>query len=195
VWTISGPAPTRPGDVQTRLHCRIAGAAMTCFDRKNTQLAVDGENLRIGWFPTLAASNVIEARMTAPDTFRGTERARMLGIAIVAMPREGRRQTPDPAAPDLGGKAALLRSILHQLADGNLTLPHAGPQIELPDAASLRSLGGVQAISYLDRANTVQDDRLVADFFTLYDVRFERGERFCGLHSREDGVLDGLRCV
>jgi len=33
------------------------------------------------------------------------------------------------------------------------------------------------------------------DFFSVYFVRFTEGERLCGLHQRENGVLDAFRCV
>lgn len=33
------------------------------------------------------------------------------------------------------------------------------------------------------------------DFFSVYLVRFADGELLCGLHQRDDGMLDAFGCV
>ena len=74
----------------------------------------------------------------------------------------------------------------------NLTLPSVGP---------------VQSISYLGQETkwdwppppgTRQDIMNLPnrpDFFSVYLVRFAEGELLCGLHQRDDGVLDAFGCV
>lgn len=51
------------------------------------------------------------------------------------------------------------------------------------------------AITFMDGASILRDDKLQANFFSLYAVDFRNGEHLCGLHQRADGVLDGFRCV
>lgn len=197
-WKIVGLPAQRPGDVQVKLHCRIdllrAKPALSCFDRRNGKLTVEGENFRIIWSPTLAQSNVIEAHMTSVDSFAGEEQVLMMGIPLFRSTRTGTRLETEPGTPDAAGKADFLRSILEELRTGTFNHQYDGPLVELLDANDLQSLGTVTAITYLDGANAVRDQKVVADFFSLYAVNFQNGRLFCGLHQRDDGVLDGFRC-
>ena len=48
-------------------------------------------------------------------------------------------------------------------------------------------------VSDIDNAHT--DFPLSVFAFSAYQVEFTNGERLCGIHQREDGVLDGFLCV
>ncbi len=70
----------------------------------------------------------------------------------------------------------------------------------------LRSLGKVEAVLYLGEGSTVRPrfsdvntTHSIPAFpvfaFSAYQIEFTNGERLCGIHQREDGVLDGFVCV
>ncbi len=72
---------------------------------------------------------------------------------------------------------------------------------------TLPKVGLVQSISYLGQETkwdwppppgTKADIMNLPnrpDFFSVYLVRFADGELLCGLHQRDDGVLDAIGCV
>ena len=200
-WKITGRVGKSPNDVPLKLHCRIdlphAAPAIACFERQNPVLTVEDGKLRIIWSPTLAQSNVIDAQMTSTTSFTASERLRLMGVTVfTSTDLTGTRQEPDPGAPDAAGKAPLMRSLLDQLAKGALSQPYdATKLVVLPKADDLRALGAVTAITYMDHANASDDKKIVPDFFSLYAVDFQNGRRFCGLHQRDDGVIDGFRCA
>jgi hypothetical protein len=118
---------------------------------------------------------------------------------------EAVRITPHLDAPDTAGKAPLLHRILEQ---GWADVPQDATAMKTNDSLlALPKLGPVQSLSYLGQETkwdwppppgTKQDIMHIPnrpDFFSVYFVRFADGERLCGLHSRDDGVLDGFRCV
>ena len=120
---------------------------------------------------------------------------------------EAVRIVPQPDAPDKAGKAPLLRRILDQ---GLASVPQDADAMKKNDSViTLPKLGPVQSLSYLGQETKwdlpppgPEMDMLDImhlpnrpDFFSVYLVRFADGERLCGLHQREDGVLDAFRCV
>jgi len=117
---------------------------------------------------------------------------------------EAVRIVPQPDAPDKAGKASLLRRILDR---GVADVPQdADAMRENGSILTLPRLGAVQSLSYLGQETKWDLPPLGAemdimhlpnrpDFFSVYFVRFADGERLCGLHQREDGVLDAFRCV
>ncbi len=58
----------------------------------------------------------------------------------------------------------------------------------------LRKLGAVKAVTYLGEADEGLVNKLPF-ILSAYHVAFTNSERICGLHQREDGALDALRCV
>ena len=94
------------------------------------------------------------------------------------------RVTPEPGAPDEGGKAALLRRILaHGFAGVR--------RDETRRWAEPPKLGAITAITYVGQeAGDAQPD-----LFSTYWVAFAQGERICKLRQRADGALDGFACV
>jgi hypothetical protein len=115
------------------------------------------------------------------------------------------RVVPQPDAPDTAGKAALLRRILDQ---GLEAVPEDAAAMKKNDSIFvLPKLGPVESLSYLGQETKwdwppppgIKADRMNIpnrpDFFSVYFVRFAQGELLCGLHQRDDGVLDAFRCV
>ena len=39
------------------------------------------------------------------------------------------------------------------------------------------------------------EQQALKDYFSVYVVEFDHGERICGLHQRSDGVLDAFNCA
>lgn len=118
---------------------------------------------------------------------------------------EAVRLTPQADAPDTAGKGPLLRRILEQGLGG---VPQdAGAMKKNDSLLALPKLGAVQSLSYLGQETKldwppppgVKGDILHIpnrpDFFSVYFVKFADGERLCGLHQRDDGVLDAFRCA
>ena len=106
-------------------------------------------------------------------------------------------------AGDTGEKASLLRTTLQRLAQG-LPAPilDAASQKNLAALTrDLHALGAVQVVAYLGSSSrevpsvTRGVPKVESNFLNVYAVEFESGERICGLHSREDGVIDAFRCV
>jgi hypothetical protein len=135
--------------------------------------------------------------LTSPDSLAGSGHLLLSGIAAFRhQGLEGHRQTVAPKASDLAGKASLLRAILSELAAGRFTRAYdSGDESKVALPRDLKSLGAVTAVTYLDMAGVNRDRVIVPDFFAVYVVDFQNGQRFCGLHQREDGLLDGFRCV
>jgi len=112
------------------------------------------------------------------------------------------KRTLSKAAPDEAGKSALLARLLSEMAKG-LPLERPAEQsgnVELLTPEALRPLGAAQTVIYLGEfAKPVgtKSDGSPQYFinFSVYDVEFVNGNRLCGLHQRDDGVLDGLLCV
>jgi hypothetical protein len=118
---------------------------------------------------------------------------------------EAVRVKPDPDTPDKAGEAPLLRHILEQ---GLTAVPQdAGAMKKNDSIFNLPKLGAVESLSYLGQETKmdwpppsgVEPDIMHIpsrpDFFSVYLVRFAQGEQLCGLHQRDDGVLDAFRCV
>jgi hypothetical protein len=203
LWKITWPVTVRPGETspEATIWCRIAQAhapSVHCFDRPNGALTVADGKIRILWSPAMTPqSNVIEAEMTSADSFVGGERVRLAGITILRSGRlTGVRRQIDPQAPDAAGKATQLRLILEEWARGALSPPFEKTALlELPGREMLRQLGVIRSLAYLDRRGIWRDGIQVPDFFSLYLVEFQNGNLLCGLHQREDGMLDGFRCA
>jgi hypothetical protein len=200
-WPLSPPLPKGLGP-EAVMYCRVGLArnvpAVNCFDRRNGVLTVSDKNIRIVWSPPMTPqSNVIEAEMTSPDSFSGSERVRMAGITVIRSGGlAGVRQQINPQMPDTAGNAPQLRRILEEIARGALSRPYErAPLVELPDAQTLHALGPVQSIIYQAKTNVWRDGAWIGGFFSLYLVEFQNGNRLCGLHQRDDGVLDAFRCV
>lgn len=196
LWKIQAPQ----GD--KFLNCRIEKAASApaihCFERPvSSALTLRDNRVRVAFYPTFLQTDVIEGEMTSPDSFRGNGRVMVSGIAFLRRDGlAGLRLAALPEAPDAAGKAPMLRVLLAELASGHFNRPYDtsdGSKVALP--RDIQRLGAVAAITYLGMADSNRDHAILPDFFAVYLVNFQNGQRFCGLHVSEAGLLDGFRCV
>ncbi len=179
---------------------------------------LDGKDLHLAWGITLARA-VIDAKIESASVrvFNGVFAFKVIGIRHDApTPASARKLVLDPAAPDTAGKATLLTQTLEELAAGTIVTPHdanmalnfgqgtTGYKPNTPE--EIRSLGKVEAVVYLGEGSTVRPRFSDVDTthpvlafpvfaFSAYQVEFDNGERLCGIHQREDGMLDGFVCV
>ena len=188
--------------------CRITprkddlDASCLQFLGQSPSVTVDGTHVHFA-MGTMLARLVLDGEMVSAGDIRGHFQAKLVGIALEdPAVSEVIRVTPDPAAPDKAGKAALLRRILEEGLSG---VPYDNAEFGMKwngHVGDVPSLGAVRAIAYLGQETYWGSPPQVKggmpdrpDFFSVYDVAFADGERLCGLHQREDGVLDGFRCV
>jgi hypothetical protein len=193
----------------TKKLCRFEGKkghiTIRCFGpyyytREGTA-EIDASSVHLAWGSALARF-VIDARLNTPFSFKGTFSFKVMGITY--NDREtiaGEKIQLPKAVVDDAGKEPLLTQSLQQLSDGALVVPHdaAAMKKNLGDAKAitpnaLRALGDIQTVRYVGKTARAANGKY-PDFFSVYQVEFASGERLCGLHQREDGVLDALICV
>jgi hypothetical protein len=190
--------------------CRIAqrksNLEMSCLQVEGPPATVttDGTNVHFAW-GTMMRRLVLDVERVSAAHFRGHVQLKQWGITYENPAfADATRVTPDPAAPDKAGKAALLRQVL---GEGLAGVPQDADAMKKNDSSlSLPKLGTIQATTYLgqetkwdlpppgskpDMAHLPNRP----DFFSVYYVAFADGARLCGLHQRDDGVLDAFRCV
>ena len=149
-------------------------------------------------FGTMMARFIIDGTLQSATHFIGTNTIKLSGIGFDApTPSEGDKLTVSETTSDKGGKVALLRTIL---TSGMPNVPHDDAAIKKmnPNLSAVPQMGQVRAIAYLgpmakpQRPDQPETD---LDFFSVYAVEFDSGERICGLHQRADGVLDAFLCL
>jgi hypothetical protein len=203
---LTGMTPMKLGQM-VLVYCRVAPVQdeleMSCHQFGNVGRVTAADGLvRIG-----GSRLAFEGEQPDVNTLRGHFRSRSrLGFSQVnPAVAEAVRVVPQAEAPDNTGKAELLRRILEEgLASvpqdaeamkkngSRLTLPNAGP------VQSISYLGQETKLDWPPPPGTRVDIMNLPnrpDFFSVYFVRFADGELLCGLHQREDGVLDAFGCV
>jgi hypothetical protein len=206
VGNLTGITPLKLGQTAV-IYCRIAPLGkdlqMLCPQFGTMGWVTVGDGLvRIR-----SGSMTFEGWQPEANRLRGRFRSRTwLGISRESpATAEAVRVVLRADAPDAGGKASLLRRILEEgLASvpqdveglkrngANLTLPRIGP-IE-----SLTYLGQEAKWDWPPPPGTKPDIMNLPhrpDFYSVYLVRWAEGELLCGLHQRDDDVLDGFACV
>lgn len=203
---LTGVSPMTFGQM-AEAFCRIApagdGLEMTCLQFGiNGRVTAEDGHVRIG-----SRRMAFEGEQPDAAHLRGHFRSTSWLGASRENPAvaEGVRVTPQADAPDKAGRASLLRRILGQ---GLAGVPQDADAMKKNGSiVTLPKLGAIQAIAYLGHETkldwppppgTKPDIMHIPnrpDFFSVYLVRFSEGERLCGLHQREDGVLDAFRCV
>lgn len=168
--------------------CRIealqGGVAMHCSGLEAARVTAEGPSVQFAW-GNAAARLAIVGELESPNHFRGRFRIHLSGSGYDnPAVSEALRVTPEPGAPDQGGKAELLRRILTQGFAGL-------PRDDSRRWAEPPKLGAITAITYVGQeAGDAQPD-----LFSTYWVAFAGGERICKLRQRADGALDGFACV
>jgi len=178
--------------------CRIepvhSELTIRCLNNDAGTVVVDGDHIHFAW-GTMMARMVIDGVFRSEADFTGHAEAKLAGISLEDPGlSSGSKVNPAPVSDDKAGEAALLRTIL---IDGLEKVPH---QATIKDSSAVREtlgLGNVQAVAYLGQQNKFggpkQQD--ILDFYSVYAVEFESGERICGLHQRGDGTLDAFHCT
>lgn len=167
--------------------CRITAdgddLAIACLNFPDGHAEMDDGRIHFAW-GSMFAREVLDARLVSASRFEGSSGIKLSGVFLgSAAVSTGTKLTLTPDMPDPAGKAQLLTRAL----DGALP----GADLQLPP--SVHALGAVKRLTYLGDADDVVNKQLL--FFNTYQVAFANGERLCGLHQREDGTLDVLRCV
>jgi hypothetical protein len=182
--------------------CRIGqqqeGLMVNCMQgAQGGSVAVEATHIHLAW-GTMMARFVLDGPLQSSTYFQAASQAKLAGISLADPELSiGSKLSVAPDAPDKGGKAALLRTIL---ADGLDHVPHDEAAIK-KTAQGIREnpkLGAIQDIFYLGQQTLLGRpgaDPDQVDYFSVYAVEFDSGERICGLHQRSDGVLDGFLCI
>jgi hypothetical protein len=177
--------------------CRIEqdgqGLAIHCLARDEGRVTLDRGNIRMAWGSRMARI-AIEGVLRPDLSFAGHESFRLAGIAMLEDSKLSSGRKVDLSVPpaDRAGMAQLLRDVI---VDGLADVPHDGGVKESP--ALRTDLGSVQAIAYLGQQERFAPPGQLGGkgFFAVYAVEFEKGERICALHQRDDGTLDAFECV
>jgi hypothetical protein len=216
VWSIQAPSEmsldlthaAHFGPLTKKL-CRFEGKkdniTVRCFGSqyyaREGAAQVDGNKVHLA-FGNALIRFVIDATRDTSFHFGGTFAFKFMGIRHDDPETvTGEKIHLSTVVIDSAGDGALLTRSLQELADGALVGPHddkairnnfGGAKAVTPD--ELRTLGTIQTVRYLGKTAKEANGKS-PDFFSVYQVEFASGERLCGLHRREDGVLDGLICV
>ena len=209
VWKIAKPnfvgkdgffGPLKWGPLHEQ-YCRIGqqpeGLTVNYLLSPQGTVTVDGTHIHLAW-GTMMARMVLDGALQSSAHFQGASEVKLAGLSV-ADPElsTGSKLNIVSNAQDTGGKTALLRTIL---TEGLGHVPHDDAAIKKAARASgeIPKLGTIQDIDYLGQQTLLgkpganQDQ---VDFFSVYAVEFDSGERICGLHQRPDGVLDAFLCL
>jgi hypothetical protein len=150
-------------------------------------LEMDKQHFHLAW-GTMMARFVFDGAVDSATHFSGHFAIKFVGIPIHDPDlSEGTKIGIKPDAPDTGGKAQLLRSILEGGAP-----PHDAALQDNFAAAHALSLGKIEVIAWLGQMSG--RDHPDPAYLTVYAVEFEQGERLCALHQMPDGRLDAFQC-
>lgn len=202
---LTGMTPMKLGQV-VPVYCRIARVQdeleMSCpqFGSMGRVTLADGR-IRIG-----GSRVAFEGEQPDMNRLRGRFHSRSwLGLSQVSpIVAEAVRVVPQAEPIDAAGKTSLLRQILEQ---GLSAVPHDAEAMKRNHSNRLPSkVGQVRGIFYLGQETkwdwppppgTRADIMNLPgrpDFFSVYLVRVADDEMLCGLHQRDDGVLDAIGC-
>jgi hypothetical protein len=216
VWNIDIPtevslSPGHPAQfgAMAKRFCRFEGKkdniGIRCFSplhyaqRGTTDVA--GNKLHLSWGNALIRF-AIDAVPDSPFHFGGTFTFKFMGLSYVdPEPATGEKFNPANAVADSDGRTKLMTRALQEISAGGLRAPHDAAaikknlgEIDALSAESLGALGAIQTVKYLGPSLRSRAQK-PEYFFSVYQVEFAHGERLCGLHQRDDGVLDALMCV
>lgn len=181
--------------------CRIAprntDLEMMCSGGpENWTVATDGNHVHFAW-GTMLLRFVLDGELQDMGHFRGRYQFKISGITYESPAfYESVRVMPDPDRPGPIGNAQTLRRILEQ---GLASVPHDGTNWKdgLPEPPKLGAVSAMTHIGAEDREIPAKDRGGKSTIYAVnvYLVRFAQGERLCGVHLRDDGIVDDFRCV
>jgi len=203
VWNVTSPSYVAKrgifSDIEfgplTARFCRIEQdkdeLTAYCLDRGKAAVTLDGHNIHFAQ-GIIIARVVLEGTLDSGNSFTGHLAMKLAGITTED-PNVSSGGKLDLSKPQIGPADALLRAII---TDGLAQIPHDAKLKDNPALPPAPDLGGVQALVWLghqDKGGS-PDRQAVKDYFSVYAVEFDHGERLCGLHQR-DGLVDAFQCV
>lgn len=165
-------------------------------------VTVDGTKIHLAW-GTMMLRMVIDGALLTSSNFTGNAGLKLSGIEFDDPEMSLAKKLTLSGAPlDKPGKSALLTYLLDEMRDGAVSEPHADKteNVQFPMPKELGELGKVQTVVYLGEfAKPVGivpggGPRNIINL-SVYDVEFANGERLCGLHQQEGGMLDAFMCA
>jgi hypothetical protein len=173
--------------------CRIeqagSGMAFHCLSMGEGTVTVSGNRIHLAW-GSMMARLVIDGEFQSDASFSGHSAAKLAGITIEDPAiSSGARIATTAGAADKGGESNLLRTAVSDFA----LIPHS-PAVKDSPALSA-ALGRAQAFIYLGQQPFDLPGRENVGLLAVYAIEFDNGERICGLHRDDDGMLDAFRCA
>lgn len=171
--------------------CRIEqadGLTFHCLNSGSGTVTLDGHNIHFAQ-GIMIARIVLEGTLDSGDGFTGHMAIKLAGITTED-PNVSSGGKLDLSKPQTGPADALLHTMIT-----NASVEHDAGAKDRPTLPS--DLGGVQALIWLGSQDKGggPDQQAVKNYFSVYAVEFDHGERLCSLHQREDGALDAFLCV
>jgi len=164
--------------------------AMPCLQGGEASVTFRGDKIHLAGGIVLARL-VIDGVMQPGNSFTGHAALKLVGISTEDSGiSSGARLDLSTPPPDTGGMAQVLRELVAQ------GIAHTAHDDKVKDSAALSAdLGSLQTAVYLGQQDRVGGPgRTDKGFYTVYALEFDKGERVCGLHRRDDGVLDAFQC-
>jgi hypothetical protein len=201
IWKITHPhALTKAGlfgdwkwERRRDSFCRIeqsgGGMAFHCLHMGEGTVTVSGNRIHLAW-GSMMARLVIDGDFQSDSSFSGHSAAKLAGITIEdSAISSGERIATAADAVDKGGKSNLLRTFV-----SNPALVPRGPDVKDNPALSA-ALGRAQAFIYLGQQSFDLHGRENVGVLAVYGIEFDNGERICGLHQDDHGMLDVFQCA
>jgi len=138
----------------------------------------------------MIARVVLEGTLDSSDSFTGHMAMKLAGITTED-PNVSSGRKLNLSDQKTGPADAVLRAAI---SNGLAQTPHDAKVKDIPTLTP--DLGSVQAMIWLGHQSQggAPDQQAIKDYFSVYAVEFDHGERICGLHQRDDGVLDAFHC-
>jgi hypothetical protein len=161
-----------------------------CLNKGNGTVTLDGRTIHFAQ-GIMIARVVLEGTLDSGNSFTGHLAIKLAGIAAED-PNMSSGGKLDLSKPQIGPADALLRAII---TNGLAQTPHTAQVKDSP--ALTPGLGAVQALAWLGHQDKGggPGQEAIKDYFSVYAVEFDHGERLCGLHQRDDGMLDAFGCI
>jgi hypothetical protein len=152
--------------------------AFHCLGHGDGRVSLQGRNIHFAWGSMLARVTM-DGILQSDDSFSARLVFKLAGI------------TAADSALSSGAKLDLFGSPRGESAQAQ-ALRQA-----IAQDARLNGLGSIQAVALLGKQDKFAppDKPNGKDYFTVYAVEFDKGERICGLHQDEGGGQNAYQCV
>jgi hypothetical protein len=187
--------------------CRIEqtqnGLTANCFPNpgRDGTVSVEGNHFHMSWGSMLVRVYV-DGSMSSAEAFDGHFGVKLTGLAIEnPNVSHGEKIVLSATASDDGGKAETLKSLLNSIESNQsgTNIDTKSSMVHMPNGNSLRTSGAIEAVIYvgaLPKPLPPDSKELPQpEFYRVYDVEFTNGHRICGLHQRDDDVVDAFSCI